>query len=79
MHLFPMKQVKNFLLVLEDETCIWQQSTNMFVVGSSPICAHANTDHKLSVNMLLEQTWETIEGTSDRYKKQDDLFLADTW
>jgi hypothetical protein len=53
------------------------QSTNMSVVGSSPVCAHANTDRNLSVNMLLKQTWETIEGTLDRYKNQDGLFLAD--
>lgn len=49
----------------------------MSVVGSSPVCAHANTDRNLSVNMLLKQTWETIEGTLDRYKNQDGLFLAD--
>lgn len=54
-------------------------TTNLSVVGSGPIWAPANADHKLSDSMLLEQTWKTIEGTSGRYKNLDNLFLADAW
>jgi len=58
------------LLYLQREILSFVQftmtTTNLSVVGSGPIWAPANAKHKLSDSMLVEQTWETIEGTSGR-------------
>jgi hypothetical protein len=43
-------------------------TTNLSVFGSGPIWAPENIEDKVSENMLLKQTWETIQDRSGRYK-----------